>query len=72
MILEVPAKVSDKVQSFLVAFERMVNSCDLVIAGATMELDAALDQVPWKEVKAAEQLLLSFLATLAKARQLEL
>ena len=61
LILEVPAKVSDKVQSFLVAFERMVNSCDLVIAGATMELDAALDQVPWKEVKAAENCCSAFL-----------
>ena len=72
LILEVPASMSEKVKSYLHAFERMISNCDLVIAGAADELDEALNDVPWKEVKAAEKLLLVMLRNLAKARMLDI
>ena len=62
LILEVPASMSEKVKSYLHAFERMISNCDLVIAGAADELDEALNEVPWKEVKAAEKLLFGHVA----------
>ena len=70
-ILDVPASMTGKVQTFLIAFERMVNSCDLVISGAASEWDAALDEAPWRGAKFAEKLLLQMLHNATKARQLE-
>ena len=72
LILDVPASMAEKVKAYMHAFERMVNSCDLVLAGAADELDEACDEIPWKEVKAAEKLLLAMLRNLAKARRLDI
>ena len=71
LIIEVPHNITDSVRAFIHAFERMVNECDMIASGASSAWAECLDDVPWKESKAAEKLLLSMLRSVAKAKELK-
>ena len=71
LIPDVPANISESVRAYLHAFERMVNECDLIASGAASAWAECLNEVPWKEAKTAEKLLLSMLRSVSKAKSLK-
>ena len=62
--------MTETVRTFLHAFERMVNECDLMISGSSSAWAGCLDDVPWKDAKASDKLLMAMLRSVSKAKEL--
>ena len=71
-ILDVPTTLSQEVQSYIHAFQRMVNECDQITSGVTTTWPTILDEIPYKEAKSVETLLKKMLNTVAKVRSIQM